>query len=110
MPTGDVQFPHAQAPGVERSHQTRPQQAEADQRRLSTIDDKARDSKMEQAQGVAEAKQAQVQLAKEKEEEARNQARRHGEEPDVEDDDAQAPAPLRQVKKPGMGNNIDLTI
>ena len=109
MPAGDVQFPHAQTPGVERSHQTRPQQAEADQRRLSNIDDSARDSRMEQTQEAAEAQQTQIQLTKEKEREARDRARRSGEQPDTEDEE-QAPAPRRQVKKPGMGDQLDITI
>ena len=109
MPAGDVQFPHAQTPGVERGHQTRPQQAEVDQRRLSTIDDKARDSRMEQTQEAADVQQAQVQLTKEKEREARDRARRRGEDPDAVDEEP-TPTPLRQVKKPGMGDKLDITI
>jgi hypothetical protein len=95
---------------VERVHQNRPQQADADQRQLTTIVERAQDQKMMEAQQAAEDRETQVQLQKEQERQAGDRRRRKQPEPEAAAAEAPPAQPVRGQKRPGSGDKIDITI
>ena len=63
----DFQNITAQTPGVERAHQTRPQQPESEQRQYASIVQKTEDQKLKEAQATPQTREARIQIEKEKE-------------------------------------------
>ena len=102
----DVQTSTAQTPGVERSHQTRPQQAETEQRVQQGIAQEAQDRKMQETQQAADPKSTEMRLHTEGERRRGRRRHRREEEP------APPPpeTPPERGRDPNTGHNIDITI
>ena len=101
----DLQTVSAQTPGVEKSHQNRPQQADVDQRAHHTVAQDAQDQKMREAQQSEDPKAAEMRLRGEGR--GRQRGRRKAEE-ETPEPEKETPPP--RGKDPNMGNRIDVTI
>ena len=66
----DLQNITAQTPGVEKSHQTRPQQPESEQRQNISIVQQTEDQKLKETQASPKTRETRIQIEKEKERQA----------------------------------------
>jgi len=101
----DFQSITAQTPGVERSHQNRPQQPEAEQRVSGAINQEAQDQKTKEAQQTPETRGSQIQLNPEQERKAREERKRKQKEEEKKKEEE-----LAKSKKFFTGKKIDLRI
>ena len=101
----DFQSITAQTPGVEKSHQARPQQSESEQRQLSTLHQLAEEQKMKEAQATPETQESKVQTEKEKERQL-NLSKREREKKEKEEKKEKKLV----GKDPSRGKKIDIVI
>lgn len=106
MRAGDVQSINAQTPGVERAHQNRPQQPEAEQRQFQNIQEDDHEAQLAQARESAESRQAQIQL-KEEQERKRDHSRKERRHPDGEEEERPGKPKGRNLSS---GRNVDIVI
>ncbi len=101
----DFQSITAQTPGVEKSHQAKPQQPEFEQRQLTTIQQQAQEQKMKEAQATPETQESKVQTEKEKERQL-DLSKKEREKKEKEEKKEKKIV----GKDPSRGKNIDIVI
>ena len=101
----DFQTITAQTPGVEKSHQTRPQQAEIEQRVQQTVAQEVQNRKMLEAQNAPEDQASEMRLNAE--EQGQKHGRREGSEADQDQEEGPDSSSPRSLMK---GKRIDIVI
>ena len=102
----DFQNISAQTPGVEKTHQTRPQQPESEQRQYASIVKESEDQKSKEAQATPESRETKVQTEKERERQLNHSKKEKKEKAEKEKGEKS-----KGVKKdPFRGKSIDITI
>ena len=107
MGAGDIQSINAQTPGVERAHQNRPQQPEAEQRQFQNIQENDHEAKLAQARESEEAREAQIQLAEEQE---RKRDRSRKQKTEHEEEDKENLHGLPRGRNLSSGRNLDIVV
>ena len=100
----DFQNISAQTPGVERAHQNRPQQSEAEQKQYTSIVRESEEQKSKETQATPESQGTKVQTEKESERKldlSKKEKKKKEEEKKKKEEGR---------KSTFMGNKIDITI
>lgn len=105
----DFQNITAQIPGVERAHQTRPQQPESEQRQYTSIVQQAEDQKLKEAQATPQTREARIQIEKEKERQL-NLSKKERKKKEKEEEEKKEEQKKLQRKESHRGKKIDIII
>ncbi len=106
MRAGDIQSINAQTPGVERAHQNRPQQPEAEQRQFRNIQENDHEARLAHTQETGESREARIQLNQEQERK-RDRTLKGKPEGKEEGDTSQGQPKGRNLSS---GKNVDIVI
>jgi len=106
----DFQNITAQTPGVERAHQTRPQQPESEQRQYTSIVQKTEDQKLKETQATPQTREARIQIEKEKERQL-NLSKKEGKKKEKKEEEEKKEEQKKLHKKESYrGKKIDIII